>query len=215
MSLNVVISLLHYFGDSVTSERMREETDLLPASRQGGDCAPLLLLRFSLPPFPLPSSASPASVLIIIPLSHPRDAHAASPGPPLPPAPSSRRAAASASSSSSSSCRSRGSARSSASAAAVGLELVDVLAHELLQVRVLAREEQHVVGGDGGAAGVAGEALEVDGDVFCRDSQGQRVLPSPLVSHSVSLCIYPTPSLPPPFSFLVTHLVLRYMYVCT
>ena len=50
---------------------------------------------------------------------------------------------------------------------AISLELVDKVAHELLQVRVLAGEQEDVVGGDGGAAGVAREALEVDGDVFC------------------------------------------------
>ena len=46
------------------------------------------------------------------------------------------------------------------------LLLVDKLLDQRVQVIIPPREKQHVVGRDGGAAGVVGKVFEVDGDVF-------------------------------------------------
>lgn len=52
----------------------------------------------------------------------------------------------------------------------IGAHLVDERPHHLLQIGILACQEQHVVRRHRGAAGVVTEALEVDGYVFCISS---------------------------------------------
>ena len=53
----------------------------------------------------------------------------------------------------------------------IGLLLVNERLHEVVEILVLPRQEQHVVRVDGCAAGMVAEAFQIDGHIFWSTSQ--------------------------------------------